>query len=267
MAEKLMAILAHPDDESLGNGGMLAKYAAEGIEIHLVVAARGERGWPGKESEYPGLETLGKLREAEVRAAANVLGLHSVYFLDYLDGDLDKAHPAEAIAKIVRYLRLVRPDVVVTFGPFGGYGHPDHIAISQFTTAAIIEAANQESLYSRDLATHSVSKLYYMAETAEVFGVYQSVFGDLVMHINGVKRGIVTWPGWAVTTRIDTWSYSHIVARAISCHRTQLPAYHVLEDLSQEQRETLWGTQSYYRAFSLVNGGGRVEDDLFAGLR
>ena len=81
MAKKLMAILAHPDDESLGNGGMLAKYAAEGIEIHLVVATRGERGWPGKESEYPGLETLGKLREAEVRAAANVLGLHSVYFL------------------------------------------------------------------------------------------------------------------------------------------------------------------------------------------
>jgi GlcNAc-PI de-N-acetylase len=58
MVKKLMAILAHPDDESLGNGGMLAKYAAEGIEIHLVVATRGERGWPGKESEYPGLETL-----------------------------------------------------------------------------------------------------------------------------------------------------------------------------------------------------------------
>src|SRR5436190_21002639 len=187
----------------------------------------------------------------------------SVYFLDYLDGDLDEADPAEAIAKIVRYLRLVRPGVVVTFGPFGGYGHPDHIAISQFTTAAIVEAANQESLCYRDLAAHSVSKLYYMAETAEVFGVYQSVFGDLVMHINGVKRGIVTWPGWSVTTRIDTWSYSQTVARAISCHRTQLPAYHLLEDLPQEQRETLWSTQSYYRAFSRVNGGGRLEDDLF----
>src|SRR3989440_10208085 len=134
MAVNLMANLALPDDESLGNGGMLAKYAAEGIEIHLGVATRGERGWPGKESEYPGLETLGKLREAEVRAAANVLGIHSVYFLDYLDGDLDEAHPAAASAKIVRYLRLVRPDVAVTFGPFGRYGHPDHMAISQFTT-------------------------------------------------------------------------------------------------------------------------------------
>src|SRR5579859_5382382 len=79
---KLMAVLSHPDDESLGNGGMLAKYAAEGIEIHLVVATRGERGWPGKESDFPGLEALGKIREAEVRAAAEVLGLHRVHFLD-----------------------------------------------------------------------------------------------------------------------------------------------------------------------------------------
>src|SRR5216684_6115129 len=264
---KLMAILAHPDDESLGNGGILAKYAAEGIKTYLVTATRGERGWFGEEREYPGLEAFGKIRENELLDAAEVLDIRYVDFLDYIDVDLDQAHPAEAIAKIAGHLRLVRPDVVVTFGPFGGYGHPDHIAISQFTTAAIVEAANQESLYHRDLAAHNVSKLYYMAETEEQFGVYQSVFGDLVMHIDGVKRGIVTWPRWAVTTRIDTWSYSHTVARAISCHRTQLPAYHVLEDLSQEQRETLWGTQSYYRAFSLVNGGGRIEDDLFAGLR
>src|SRR5712691_6534810 len=267
MVEKLMAILAHPDDESLGNGGMLAKYAAEGIEIHLVVATRGERGWPGKESEYPGLETLGKLREAEVRAAANVLGLHSVYFLDYLDGDLDEAHPAEAIAKIVRYLRLVRPGVVVTFGPYGGYGHPDHIAISQFTTAAIVEAANPGSLYYRDLAPHSVSKLYYMAETEQLFSVYQNVFGDLAMDIDNVKRGIVTWPAWSVSARIDTWNHWCTVAHAISCHQSQAPAYHVLEQLSEEQRKMLWGTQSYYRAFSLVNGGRQVEEDLFEGLR
>jgi LmbE family N-acetylglucosaminyl deacetylase len=266
-ALKLMAILAHPDDESLGNGGMLAKYAAEGSEIHLVVATRGERGWPGQESDHPGLEALGKMREAEVRAAAGVLGLHSVHFLDYIDGDLDTVHPAEAIARIVGHLRRVRPDVVVTFGQYGGYGHPDHIAISQFTTAAIVEAANSGSLYYRDLAPHSVSKLYYMAETEEVFAVYQSVFGDLVMHIDGVKRGMVTWPRWSVTTRIDTGGYWRTVARAISCHQTQVPAYHVLENLSHEQREILWGTQCYYRAFSLVNGGRQVEEDMFEGLR
>src|SRR5437879_9610455 len=73
MVEKLMAILAHPDDESLGNGGMLAKYAAEGIEIHLVVATRGERGWPGKESEYQVWRHWGNCLQADQAAARTIL--------------------------------------------------------------------------------------------------------------------------------------------------------------------------------------------------
>ncbi len=262
-----MCVLAHPDDESLGNGGILAKYGAEGVKTYLVTATRGEHGWFGDERDYPGVEELGKIRENELLDAAEVLDIRYVDFLDYIDGNLDQVHPAEAVAKIAGHLRHVRPDVVVTFGPYGGYGHPDHIAISQFTTAAIVEAANPASLYYPDLAPHCVSKLYYMAETAEVFDIYQSVFGDLVMHIDNARRGLVTWPAGSVTTRIDTSRYWQTVARAISCHRTQLPAYHVLESLPQEQRETLWGTQSYYRVFSLVNGGRQVEEDLFEGLR
>ena len=97
---KLMCVLAHPDDESLGNGGILAKYAAEGVETYLVTATRGERGWFGDESDYPGLEALGKRREAELLAAASVLGIRRVQFLDYLDGELDQAHAAEAIVKV-----------------------------------------------------------------------------------------------------------------------------------------------------------------------
>ena len=81
---KLMAVLAHPDDESLGIGGILAKYAAEGIETFLVTATRGERGWFGDEREYPGLEALGQIREAELRAAAEVLGIRGVDFLGYI---------------------------------------------------------------------------------------------------------------------------------------------------------------------------------------
>src|SRR5579885_1088439 len=193
---KLLCVLAHPDDESLGNGGILAKYGAEGVKTYLVTATRGERGWTGERREYPGKEALGKRREAELRAAARVLGLCRVEFLDYVDGDLDQAAPTEVVAKIVGQIRRVKPDVVVTFGPDGGYGHPDHIAISQFTTAALVEAAR--SAYCPHLAPHSVSKLYYMAETEELFSVYQSVFGDLVMSIDGVKRGIVTWPTWSL---------------------------------------------------------------------
>src|SRR6266566_3582773 len=190
MAEKLKlkAILAHPDDESLGFGGILAKFAAEGIETYLISATRGERGWMGDEQEYPGLEALGKTREAELRAAAKVLAIHSLDFLDYLDGDLDQANPVEIVAKIAGHMRRVKPDVVVTFGTDGAYGHPDHIAITQFTTAAIIEAANPNSLYHKDKTPHSVSKLYYLMQTKELLSLYQSIFGDLVMHIDGVER-------------------------------------------------------------------------------
>jgi LmbE family N-acetylglucosaminyl deacetylase len=266
-ALKLMAILAHPDDESLGNGGILAKYAAEGIKTSLVTATRGERGWFGEEREYPGLEKLGKIRENELLDAAEVLDIRSVDFLDYLDGDLDQAHPASVIGKIVGHLRHIRPDVVVTFGPYGGYGHPDHIAISQFTTAALVEAANPDASSYPHMAPHRVSKFYYMAETEEQFAVYQSVFGELGMNIDGAKRGMVTWPGWSVTTRIDTWDYWSTVARAIACHRSQVQAYQALEQISEEQRKLLWGAQCYYRVFSLVNGGRQVEEDLFEGLR
>src|SRR5262245_48764454 len=126
---RLMAVLAHPDDESLGFGGTLARYAAEGVETYLVTATRGEHGWFGDPAEYPGPEALGRIREAELQAAANVLKLCEIRFLDYIDGDLDKADPREAVAKIVGHLRRVRPDVVLTFDPNGAYGHPDHIAI------------------------------------------------------------------------------------------------------------------------------------------
>jgi LmbE family N-acetylglucosaminyl deacetylase len=264
---KLLCVLAHPDDESLGTGGILARYAAEGIETYLVTATRGEHGWFGNSEEYPGPEALGKIREAELLAAAKVLAIRHVEFLDYIDGDLDQAHPAEAIARIVGYIRRIKPDVVVTFGPDGAYGHPDHIAISQFTTAAIVEAANPHSLYFKDLAAHCVSKLYYMVATKELSEVYQSVFGRLVMSIDGAERSQVAWPDWAITTRIETWDYWHTVWQAVRCHRTQLPAYQALEHVSEEQHRILWNSQTYYRAFSLVNGGRMVEQDLFEGLR
>ncbi len=264
---KLMAVLAHPDDESLGAGGILAKYAAEGVETFLVTATRGEHGWVGEEQQHPDSEVLGQIREAELRAAAEILGICSVDFLGYIDGELDQADPAEVVAKIARHLRRVRPDVVVTFGPDGSYGHPDHIAISQCTTAAIVESASADSPDQRDMALHRVAKLYYMAPTRDLLDVYQCVFGDLVMQIDGVERRGAGWPEWQITTQIDTLPYWRTVWKAVSCHQTQLPAYHLLERLPEEQHKALWGCQTYYRVFSLVNGGRTVEDDVFEGLR
>lgn len=264
---KLMCILAHPDDESLGTGGILAKYAAEGVETYLVTATRGERGWTGPESEYPGLEALGKIREAELGGAAKLLGLRDVAFLDYIDGDLDQAEPPEIIGKIVDHIRRVQPHVVVTFDPYGAYGHPDHIAICQFTTAAVAAAANPAYPGTATSPAHQVSKLYYMIETEEMLTLYESIFGETVMHVDGVARRGPAWEAWAVTTRLDTSVFWRQVWAAVSCHRSQLPGYHALAGLTADEHKCLWGRPAFYRALSLVNGGRTVERDLFEGLR
>ena len=134
---RLMAILAHPDDESLGFGGTLARYAAEDIEVSLVVATRGQHGWQGPPEENPGPVTLGQQREGELRRAAEVLGISQLHVLDYMDGELDQADPERIQTDIVTLITAIKPHVVISFGPDGSYGHPDHIAISQFALAAV----------------------------------------------------------------------------------------------------------------------------------
>ena len=108
---KLLAIFPHPDDETLGVGSTLARYAAEGVEVHLVCATRGERGWSKGSGPNPGMQGIARIREAELRCASEHLGLHEVHFLDYIDGDLDKADPREIIAKITAQLRRIQPQV------------------------------------------------------------------------------------------------------------------------------------------------------------
>ncbi|MEP0828701.1 MAG: PIG-L family deacetylase [bacterium] len=268
---RLMTVLAHPDDESLGMGGTLAKYSREGVDTYLITATRGERGRYGDLQEFPGLEAVGQIREKELRMAAKRLGITEVHFLDYIDGDLDKAEPLEAIAKITYYIRKYRPQVVVTFGPEGGYGHPDHIAICQYTTAATICAADPDFNGNGYLAMpsqhHAISKLYYMAWTQPKWDAYQAAFRKLVTVVDGVERQVTPAPDWGITSRIDTSSVWEIVWEAVSCHKTQLAIYGKLKELSAEHHMALWGTQEFYRAFSRVNGKRALEQDLFEGLR
>ena len=269
---RLMAVLAHPDDESLGVGGTLAKYAADGVDVFLVTATRGERGRfrghrPGDE-QHPGPQALGSIREGELRAAASVLGVREVSLLDYQDQQLDRADPRDVIRRIATHLRKSRPDVVLTFGPDGAYGHPDHIAISQFTTAAIVAAADATFVTESDDApapSHSVAKLYYLAWPGPLWSAYQAAVGTLSATVDGVERHVTPWPDWAVTTVIDTSAVWPTVWRAVSCHDSQLSVYQRLRDLPPEHHSTLWGTQSFYRAFSAVNGGRARETDLFEG--
>src|SRR5262245_11618118 len=130
---RLMAVLAHPDDESLGFGGTLAKYVAEGIEVSLITATLGQRGrfhgHPRDTAEHPGADALAVIREQELRNAVAVLGIRDFTILDYMDTQLDQAPHAKVIGEIASHIRRVRPDVVISFGPEGAYGHPDHIAI------------------------------------------------------------------------------------------------------------------------------------------
>ena len=262
---RLLCVLAHPDDESLGTGGILAKYAADGVATGILIATRGESGWPGDPADYPGPEALGCLREAELRAAAATLDVREVGFLGYQDGELDRADPAEAIGRIVAHLRRLRPQVVVTFAPDGATGHPDHIAISQLTAAAIVCAADA-GYGSPDAPPHRVAKLYYLVDSQEKIDAYRLVFGDTAMTVDGVRREAPAWPDWAITTRIDATAHWRQVWRAIGCHQTQLPGEAAFAQISAAQHRYLWGCQEFYRAFSLVNGGRAVEDDFFAGL-
>ena len=265
---RLMAVLAHPDDESLGTGGALAKYAAEGVATHLLTATRGERGRFGDSKVSPGPEIVGRTREAELLAAAEELGLREVKFLDYPDGALDKVDAAEAIEKIAGHLRRVKPQVVITFGPDGAYGHPDHIAISQLTTAAIVCAADPQFGLSSALGEpHRVAKLYFIAWSTGKWAAYQAALRKLVFKVDGGERQAVPWADWAITTVVDTNRVWPAVWRAVRCHKTQMTIYSKLEELSEEHQRSLFGTQEFYRAFSIVNGGRAQESDLFEGLR
>lgn len=262
---RLMAVLAHPDDESLGVGGALARYAAEGVAVHLVTATRGERGRFFTNADRPDDAEVGRVREGELRAAADVLGVREVALLGYLDGRLDRADPAEAVGRIVAHLRRVRPQVVVTFDPFGAYGHPDHVAICQLTTAAVAAAGDPGQDGGGE--PHAVAKLYYFVTDPGRWDAYQAAFRTLVSRVDGEERMAVPWPDWAITTRVDTRDHWDTVWRAVQCHRTQLAIYETLGELTPAHHAALWGSNTFYRALSRVNGGRDTETDLFAGVR
>ncbi len=155
--KRLLAVLAHPDDESFGPGGTLALYAQRGVEVYLVCATRGEAGEVDEDC-LDGFESIAERREYELRCASQHLGLKGVFFLGYHDsgmpGSSYNQHPdsmlnrteEEIAGKIVDYIRMLKPQVVLTFDPIGGYRHPDHIAIQRATTRAFYAAGTPGSM-------------------------------------------------------------------------------------------------------------------------
>ena len=266
---RLLCVFAHPDDEAMGMGGTLAKYAAEGVETYLVCASRGERGWFGPEKENPGPEALGQLRERELESAVRELGMQGLYFLDYLDGQVDQADPVEAIRKIGTHIRRIMPHVVVTFPPDGNYGHPDHIAVGQFTSAAVVCAVDASFQDAENFAPHRVSKLYYMVDSETFINLVAPFVGDLTFPVDDGLRGEVAWKDWMITTRIDMADTAacHAAWRAIQCHQSQLPILGSLAEMHADAAVAVLAMQgTFYRALSLVNAGREVENDLLEGL-
>jgi len=168
----LLAVLAHPDDESFGMGGTLALYAQRGIQVHLICATRGEAGDMDADC-LEGFDSIAERRVSELRCAAAILGLTGVYFLDYRDsgmpGSADNGNPdalmraplAEVSGKIAHYIRKLHPQVIITFDPIGGYKHPDHIAVHQATVQAFNLAADASFLDEDLLLPWQGQKLYY----------------------------------------------------------------------------------------------------------
>lgn len=247
LSRVLLAVFAHPDDESYGPGGTLAKYAAEGVSVCLVCATRGEEGTLG-DPPVCTKEELGRVREEELRCACRALGIKELRFLDYRDGTLASQSPPEIEEKIVRAIRELRPQVVLTFPPDGVTGHPDHITIQRLTVRAF-EHAGDASVFPqhRDerVEPYAPAKLYYHALTGEMV---RSIGRELRSHDEHI------------TTVIDVSQYADTKMRAIECHRTQLD----FPDLTPEQARQFLSREHFWLAYPPVLPG-VLETDLFQG--
>lgn len=275
----LMAVLAHPDDETFGMGGTLAVYAQKGVRVHLVCATRGEVG-EADANLLQGFSSVGALREHELRCAAKKIGLASVNFLGYRDsgmrGSPENQHPDALInapidlvvKKIDHYFLKYQPQVIITFDPLGGYMHPDHIAIQRATEKAFFKFHGNGKKISSD--GYSPSKLYFhtfphktlkiILKILPFFGLNPTQFGRN-KDINLLDMVQQDFP---ITTRINYKNVMEIREQAFACHTSQgggkkdnlIVTW--LGRLSSKQ-------DTFMRAFPPYDSK-RVEKDLFDGI-
>jgi LmbE family N-acetylglucosaminyl deacetylase len=276
----LLAVLAHPDDESFGMGGTLALYARRGAAVHLACATRGEVG----EVEAHFLEhfaSIGDLRENELRCAAGMLGLAGVHFLGYRDsgmpGSPENVHPNalaaapldEVAAKVAHLIRKLRPQVVVTFDPVGGYRHPDHIAIHQATVKAFY-AAGDPAVYPGEEQAYQPQKLYFHTfprgwlkwalRLMPLVGKDPRHFGQ-----NGdIDLVVLAQDDFPVHARIDFSPVKELKEKASACHASQGGMTQQAGLLRYVLRLTA-SRENYMRAYPEPTPGLR-EGDLFDGI-
>jgi len=279
MTKTILAVLAHPDDESFGLGGTLALYAQKGYDTYLICATRGEVGTV--DAEYlNGFKDTAELRTAELNRAAKILDLKDVFILDYRDsgmpGTEENKHPdaqinhsiEEVAVKVLTYIRQLKPDVVITFDPIGGYKHPDHIHIHKATVFAF-ENADDPSFHPEAGEPFKPRALYYqvfsrrilrlMVRLMPLFGQDPTKFGRN-KDVNLKELAEVDFP---VHVQVDITPVSHIKQEAGRQHASQGGA--------QMRRGWIgWMTrlfserEEFMRAYPTVkNGRTKIAHDLF----
>ena len=232
----LLAVFAHPDDESLASGGLLAWCADLGADVALLCVTPGQHG-PGQSP------SLGATRETELRAAARTLGVEPVVILGYEDGMLPWADASRLEADVQDAIRTFRPSVVITFGEDGLYWHPDHVAVHERTTAAVTSLGEEApALYYVTLPAGRMRKVVeHVADLTgpsddppfQIFGVADvDAFGSLAL---------------PPTLVVDSGSYATRKLAAIRCHSSQLP-HNALAHVPDKDAASLLGLELYRRA-------------------
>ncbi|HBY96241.1 MAG TPA: hypothetical protein DEP84_20190 [Chloroflexi bacterium] len=240
----LLAILAHPDDESFGPGGTLARYAWQGVDTVLVTATNGGAGVTGGLTDQVNLPAM---RHRELMGAAALLGIETVFHWANPDGELAAVPVEEVVSRLVRVLRGLQPQVVITFGPEGGGNeHPDHIAIHHLATTAFDVAADIRQYSTPGLPPAHPAKLYALTVAPEAPQRERIVF-------------------LAPTTRIDISAALAVKRAAFYKHRTQRNDRAYYQRYQEEQGAYEW--------FALLRGQlgpqdpvSSFETDLFAGV-
>ncbi len=252
MKKRLLLLLAHPDDETFGPGGTIARYAAAGAEVTLVAATRGEAGMLG-EPPVTDRERLGEVRAAELACAARVLGAREVVFLGFRDGTLVDTPRERIVEASVRAIRRARPHVVVGFGPEGVSRHPDHVVMSAVASEAFDAAADPARFPGQradGLAPWAPAKLYQFEVAADVLAKWG-------VPLAGIPRE-------RLTTFIDTAAHVDRKIEAFRCHRTQ--ARDVARILAQDGYREFAREETYVLAKSRVPRPPGPERDLFHGI-
>jgi N-acetyl-1-D-myo-inositol-2-amino-2-deoxy-alpha-D-glucopyranoside deacetylase len=278
----LVFVGAHPDDESFGVGGTLAQYAAAGAKVYYICGTRGEVGEvpPEMLREFA---SVADLRSHELKCAADILGLADVIYLGYRDsgmpGTADNKHPQalaaapldEVVGRIVAQFRRLKPQVVITFDPIGGYHHPDHVAIHHATVRAFIAAGDPRQYPEAGPAFHP-QKLYFLVFPRGFMKVMVKVMSFIGRDIHhfGKNRDIdlATFieEGFPVNAVVRLKKHSvQARDRAAACHASQLsggsPRGGLLGLINR-----IFGHHDYFmRAVPPVKGHHR-EHDLFDGV-